>query len=708
MLEEKLNDYNFDTQNALKNFALALEYEEIGQTASAIGLYLRCAEITSNKNLAYESLLRIGICYIEQGGRNTHVKIAYQNAISLLPDRPEGYNLMSLLFEGTNDYHEVYTWSKMGLHKCIFDLPPLTTNVRYVGKESLLLQEAVGAWYVGHFNESREKYGKLALTPNLDENIKDIVNNSLSNMYKKDKVDIVLQGPYSEYAYETAKIYINLDFVDRVILSCWEDDEVPVIQNEKITVLKNKYPDSRGTGNRNLQIVSSLEGLKLTTTEFVVKMRNDQRYNWDSMNKMKDIYEENKDIDITYVSDESKPHNKIFTAGNFPMYAFHPRDHIFWGHREDLIELFNIPLELRAIGEIVDIPHEDYWKYYDSYIRTESYIGAHYAAKFNEDVRKFLLKPQEYLYDNAPSYNQALDTSNQLYKQIFASFPREGIDLEWPKYDWWTYPYDKQQSAFYETWAEEEEVGMLNPLTVKEPTIIENYHDGKPASFYLYQSCPISACIRRGYIWEEHQHEAIDKYVNKDSTVVEVGAHVGTATIKLSKVAKEVHAFEPFKASYDLLNKNIKINKCKNVKVYSDALSDKKGKDYWGFLSLSNPGGSGIADVGGKPTSKVFEAPREKEYELNLITLDSLKLKKVDYIKIDVEGYEFPVLRGAMKTITKHKPIIVVESFEDLQHFRILHPTQVEDRFKDLIDLGYTYEYIDQYDFIFLPKGYKS
>jgi|TARA_R110000824_G_scaffold154396_5_gene326500 hypothetical protein len=457
MLEEKLKDYIYDTENPMKNFDLAQEYELLGQTASAIGLYLRCAEITDNDNLAYEALLRMGICYITQGKRDAHVKIAYQNAIGLLPERPEAYNLMSIYFESINDYHEVYAWAKMGLTACNFDLIPLITDTSYKGKESLLLQEAVGAWYVGHSDESRDKYTQLSLLSHLDSDIRASVDNSLSTIYSEDKVDIVLQGKYSDYALDTANIYVELDFVNRVILSCWEDDKVPVIQNEKVIVVKSKYPDSHGTGNRNLQIVSSLAGIKATSTKYVVKMRNDQRYQWDSMNKMKAFYEEHKDIDITYVSNESRPHNKILTAGRFPTFAFHPRDHIFWGHREDLIDLFNIPLEPRAIDEIVDMPREDYWKYYEYYIRTETYIGAHYAAKFDEEVRKYLLEPDKHLYDGSVFTDKVMQTSNELTPQIFSSFPREGIELEWPKYNWWTYPYDNQQSEFGETWGEDDE-----------------------------------------------------------------------------------------------------------------------------------------------------------------------------------------------------------------------------------------------------------
>ena len=270
-------------------------------------------------------------------------------------------------------------------------------------------------------------------------------------------MDVVLQGQYSHYAYETALQYIQLDFIDRVILSCWEDDEVPEIQNSDIVVIKNKYPDSHGTGNRNLQIVSSLAGIKATATEFVVKMRNDQRYDWDSMIKMKEYFEEHKERESTFSVDESKPKNKILTAGTFPSFPFHPRDHIFWGNRADLLDLFDIPLEPRAIDEIVKMPKEDYWKYYDHYIRTESYIGAHYAANFDEKIKTFLLSPEKYLHDKAPDYKEALALSDKLMDdgKIFKSFPQEGIDLKWPKYDWEKYPYDIQREKFNERWAED-------------------------------------------------------------------------------------------------------------------------------------------------------------------------------------------------------------------------------------------------------------
>ena len=50
-------------------------------------------------------------------------------------------------------------------------------------------------------------------------------------------------------------------------------------------------------------------------------------------------------------------------------------------------------------------------------------------------------------------WNKAV--SNKWKKKIFKSFPRKGIDLEWPTYDWTTYPYDNQKKQFSERWHED-------------------------------------------------------------------------------------------------------------------------------------------------------------------------------------------------------------------------------------------------------------
>jgi hypothetical protein len=299
-----------------------------------------------------------------------------------------------------------------------------------------------------HREDLYGKYRELTISNlgnfNLEENIQ-----------KNNEIDIVLQGKYSNYVLETAEHYLKLDFVNKVIISCWVDDMLPTPKNERIVFIQNNYPSVNGTGNRNLQIVSSHGGLKHVTTDFAIKMRNDQRYDLDSMNKMYTFFHNNKERVTTFEGDKTKPKNRILVAGMFEGFPFHPRDHVFWGHKEDLIDIFDMPLEPLGIEDKVKMKREDYWKYYDCYIRTESYIGSHYASKFDERIKKWLLKPDQYLYDNAPNHSEALVLSENLSKKIFKSFPKEGIDLEWDKYNWPTYPYDSQYSRFNERWHED-------------------------------------------------------------------------------------------------------------------------------------------------------------------------------------------------------------------------------------------------------------
>ena len=177
-----------------------------------------------------------------------------------------------------------------------------------------------------------------------------------------EKIDIVIQGPYTDYVDITAESYLKIPFVNNVIISCWEDNKLSK-ERKRIKYVRNKYPISPGTDNKNLQIVSSYSGLKECETNFAIKTRSDQRYTYDSMMKMYDFFFDNVQINAHYQYDDKKPFGKILVAGLYPQFLFAFRDHIFWGHTEDLIELFDIPLEQNSLVDKVKIPKERLGKY---------------------------------------------------------------------------------------------------------------------------------------------------------------------------------------------------------------------------------------------------------------------------------------------------------------------------------------------------------
>ena len=455
MLQTQLEKFIKDTQHPEKNFDVGYEYEHIGQYASAIGYYLSCADKTNSDKLAYECLLRIAKCYFGQGDRNAHEENSLLMAVELLPKRVEAYHSLANFYERTSDMKKCLVYAKLGLelgNDIVSQevIEPLYTDVGYKGLYQLKFEQGVGLWWVGRFNESRAVFLELLEDPTVCEEYIGMVEYNLANVLVQEKLDIVLQGPYDSYALDTAHQYITLPFVNNVIISCWENDDVPKIKHSGIKVVQSPEPDNRGTGNRNLQIVSSLAGVKRSTAQYVCKMRNDQRYTLDSMWKMNEVFNKNFDKKIP-----KGAKGRIFTAGYFKEFPFHPRDHLFWGHRQDLIDLFSTPLEPIGLHEKLNMEKVELSHLYDCFIRNESYIGAHYCARFNSKIKKYLLMPERYLYDGAPFMKEVMDVSNDILDKVFQCFPREGIDLAWPTYGWEHYPYENQATEFGESWCDE-------------------------------------------------------------------------------------------------------------------------------------------------------------------------------------------------------------------------------------------------------------
>jgi tetratricopeptide (TPR) repeat protein len=257
-------------------------------------------------------------------------------------------------------------------------------------------------------------------------------------------MDIVLQGKYDKDTNEIILAYLDLPFVNDIIVSCWDDNRILDIYDTtgRVKMIRSAYPASPGTDNRNLQIISSLEGLRATTTPFVAKMRSDQCYTKESMMVM---YE--------YFMGNYKPQT-IFVAGTYPNLLFHPRDHIFWGARADVTSLFAIPLELNGIQERLNLDKSQLFHHYHEFIRSETYIGAHYLGHFSKEMATYLAEPAKYLYDKAPMWNTAKETSDTITHKYFKPFPRNGIDLKWTRKGWDRYPYTDQKNTG-ECWAED-------------------------------------------------------------------------------------------------------------------------------------------------------------------------------------------------------------------------------------------------------------
>jgi len=148
-------------------------------------------------------------------------------------------------------------------------------------------------------------------------------------------------------------------------------------------------------------------------------------------------------------------------------------------------------------------------------------------------------------------------------------------------------------------------------------------------------------------------------------TVIDVGANIGTHTIPYARAADVVYAFEPQKDIFNLLCANLVLNGIRNVEAINAGL----GAACCAMPMLSyDPGtihsAAGLM-VGVDESNVVFVDGIVENalgsYSVGIAPLDMFGIKDVSFIKIDVEGFELEVLKGARATIEASRPIIFVE-----------------------------------------------
>lgn len=155
-----------------------------------------------------------------------------------------------------------------------------------------------------------------------------------------------------------------------------------------------------------------------------------------------------------------------------------------------------------------------------------------------------------------------------------------------------------------------------------------------------------------------HEDDIIEHFCPKDGDVfIDIGAHIGRYTIIGSKrigANGKVVAIEPHPDNFEMLNRNIRLNRLTNVTTLNSAVYDKemRVKLYLGDELGGSSGHSLIANAG------------EKFVEVNANTVDyllqSLGIREVNWIKIDVEGAEFEVLKGAHNVLANSKDLVLI------------------------------------------------
>lgn len=183
-MKELLEQYANDPSNDVVNYRIGLWYSDIEQYASALSFLLRAAELTESKELAYECLVINALNFRKMGERNNSQKNQLMHAISLMPDRPEAYFLLSRFYEETKQWHESYMFADIGAKK-FFDSPP-NEKLDFPGTYGLVYQKAISGWWICKFRESRKLFEHL-LSQNIREDYKQSCVHNLQIMDSKSK-----------------------------------------------------------------------------------------------------------------------------------------------------------------------------------------------------------------------------------------------------------------------------------------------------------------------------------------------------------------------------------------------------------------------------------------------------------------------------------------------------------------------------------------
>lgn len=205
------------------------------------------------------------------------------------------------------------------------------------------------------------------------------------------------------------------------------------------------------------------------------------------------------------------------------------------------------------------------------------------------------------------------------------------------------------------------------------------------------------------YQYHKELHEQLRPLMSEDAVIIDVGAHSGQHTKIFARLVPQghVYAFEPGVYARSILTKAMAMRGFRNVTVVPLGLSDVATTELLNVpLKRSGSMGFGLSHIG-----KADEGRPGVTEEINITTLDifaeTQKLERIDFVKVDIEGWEFNFLKGAIEVIKRHRPILQLEITTPTLERANATP---EDIFNLIMPLDYAaFETREQIDYRMLP-----
>jgi FkbM family methyltransferase len=216
---------------------------------------------------------------------------------------------------------------------------------------------------------------------------------------------------------------------------------------------------------------------------------------------------------------------------------------------------------------------------------------------------------------------------------------------------------------------------------------------------------PVSETIghtwsRKSGVWEQHLIQKFYELLPSDEPFIafDLGAQTGAFSLMAAYFPRsQWYAFEPLAEAAEQLARNCALNGIQNVMITQGAVAD-----YTGVTTISMPDRAnwGLSTIGATPLRFRPVSTRE----VPVITLDEFveqhNIPRVHFMKLDTEGSEYYILRGAQKMIARDHPIIIMEYNEtNMRQCGVCK----EDLHALLSSLGYTWQLVSTEDILCIP-----
>ena len=222
----------------------------------------------------------------------------------------------------------------------------------------------------------------------------------------------------------------------------------------------------------------------------------------------------------------------------------------------------------------------------------------------------------------------------------------------------------------------------------------------------------IQNVLIKGLQWNNEMFNMIASYIKERSLThfLNVGAHIGSLALPISRLVKKVSAIEAYPPTYKHLCDNIKLNNITNVNTINIALGDKEDTIY--FLNdqtdrlKNNSGGMHVLtdhDIS-KNMRSSYLSDKQIMQKMNTLDNSTEDIDNFDIMLVDIEGFEEKFLIGARNQIVKNKPIIIIEIWNNLKRNYENMDTTQEEIINTILAMDYKLVGNVEDDFIFEPN----